>query len=180
VGFLLHRGPSCVGTLRVSAGRPDLSPGRPGEVGSAGAGGGRAATESIRHVGHPESSGAQARHSRSEATGPVQEAPSLRSPRSAGRHLTRSVQCASERTPGIIDYDDQFFFAARVLQAIFGVAPFDQQPAPAAGLRQREVVEADQHPGGEGGNRRRRRSSPTPTAPRPVCVLGLQLGPLPR
>ena len=54
-----------------------------------------------------------------------------------------------------------------------------KEPAPAAGLRQREVVEADQHPGGEGGNRRRRRSSPTPTAPLPVCVLGLQLGPLP-
>jgi hypothetical protein len=111
------------------------------------------------------SSGAHARHSRSEAPGPVQEAPSLRSPRSAGRHLTRSVRCASARTPGIIDYDDHFFFAAWVLQAIFGVAHSIssqlRRPDPGS-VRYSKRTSTRRMGGGRGS----RRSSP-PAAPCP-------------
>jgi hypothetical protein len=125
------------------------------------------------------SSGAHARHSRSEAPGPVQEAPSLRSPRSAGRHLTRSVRCASARTPGIIDYDDHFFFAAWVLQAIFGVAHSisSQLRRPDPGSVRYSKRTSTRRRGRR--SRFKKKFAHTCSTMPGVGVLGLQLGPLP-
>ena len=47
---------------------------------------------------------------------------------------------------GIIDHDDQVFFATWILQAKFGVTPFDQQPASRGRTREVGVVEADEYP----------------------------------
>jgi hypothetical protein len=46
---------------------------------------------------------------------------------------------------GIVDHDDQVFFAAGELLAHLGVAVFDQQPATPAGSGQYGVFEADQY-----------------------------------
>jgi hypothetical protein len=85
---------------------------------------------------------------------------------------------AGERQ-GIVDHDDQFHFAAGVLQAVLGVATLDEQPTSAGGSRQRGVLEADHHPALWETVAIQEEVRPHPQHHARMCVFGLQLRPLP-